>query len=270
MLILPIVNKNRVLNVRITLNSAYKVRTGVDISKISESDIIVNGRLFSKSFYNEGYSCIVDFIRTNLCLYSKKFLITTKRGINSECCDIYEVDLPPTKINDAFDSLYGRVLVDMQKEIPGVIKSKYLSLKKIGFDKIFSDENISKIRKAVSNGYSKNDFINIFSENELIEALKIVEALNIFNCTVVSGASIFESSLVEMIDSFDRINSKDTKGLNNYYNMALENRDIYAKMAYVYKVVYGKDFNLIQSLSQKRKRDIQLVKVASGELSQIA
>ncbi len=272
MLVLPIVNKNRILNVQVTLKSAEKAKTGVSISEVIESDIIVNGRPFSKSYFYEGDNSktMVDFIRTNLNSQNKKFSVTTKRAINSEVCDVYDVEIPPAKINDVFDSLYSKVLLDMQKETPGVLKSKYLSLKKIGFDEIFSDENVGKMRKIVSNVYDRSYWMNMFQEEGLIPMLQMLDLITMFDFVVVSEASISEEALVDMLSSFDRINSKDTKSLRNYYNMALDNCDIYGKMSYVCKMVYDRSFNLIQSSSQKKRNNVQLIKTTERELSQVA
>ena len=65
MLILPIVNKNRILNVQVTLRTAEKVRTGVKLTEVPESDVVVNGRPFSKSYFYDGDNSktMVDFIR---------------------------------------------------------------------------------------------------------------------------------------------------------------------------------------------------------------
>lgn len=272
MLILPIVNKNRILNVQVTLRSAEKVRTGVNVSEIAESDIIVNGRPFSKSYFYEGVNSktMVDFIRTNLNTQNKVFSITTKRRHNSDVCDVYDVEIPPIKVSDVFDNLYSRVLLDMQKETPGVLKSKYLSFEKVGLDDVFSDENISKVRKIVSTVYDRNYWMGMFQDGGLVPMLQIINLMSIFDFTVVSEASIKEEAIIDMLASFDKINSKDTKSLRNYYNMALANRDIYGKMSYVSKMVYDRPFNLIQSSSQKRRSGVQLVKVEERELNQVA
>ena len=51
MLILPIVNKRRVMNVQIKLKDASKVRKGVCYDDAGESDIIVNREKFSESSF---------------------------------------------------------------------------------------------------------------------------------------------------------------------------------------------------------------------------
>ena len=44
MLILPIVNRNRILKIHVTLKNAEKVRRGVNFSDAKESEVIVNGK----------------------------------------------------------------------------------------------------------------------------------------------------------------------------------------------------------------------------------
>ena len=51
MLVLPIVNRNRILNVRVSIKDASKVRTGVRLDNTMPSDIIVNGRSFLGFLY---------------------------------------------------------------------------------------------------------------------------------------------------------------------------------------------------------------------------
>ena len=272
MLILPIVNKNRILNVQVTLRTAEKVRTGVKLTEVPESDVVVNGRPFSKSYFYDGDNSktMVDFIRTNLNSQSRCFFVTTKAVPNTDVCDMYGIELPPNKVDVVFDNLYTKVLLDMQKETPGVLKSKYLALEKVGFDSVFSDENVSKLRQIVANVYDQRYWMGMFQDEGLVPMLQIINLMNIFDFTVVSEASIREETITDMLESLDRINSKDTKSLRNYYNMALANRDIYGKMSYVSKMVYDRTFNLIQSSSQRKQSGVRLVKVEERELSQVA
>jgi len=121
MLILPIVNKNRILNVHIKLKNASKVRHRVNFRDTLESEIIVNGKKLSESIYNnsKNYSDTISFVRNNSLLYPRNYLVTTKEERQSNLYDVYEVAPPPKKVNESLDILYGRVLTDMRKEIPG-------------------------------------------------------------------------------------------------------------------------------------------------------
>ena len=78
MLILPIVNKKRVMNVEIRLKDAFKIRKNVCYDDAKESDIIVNREKFSESSYNNSrdINAPINFIRSKSILYPRRFLVT--------------------------------------------------------------------------------------------------------------------------------------------------------------------------------------------------
>ena len=82
MLVLPIVNRNRILNVCVSIKDASKVRSGVKLDNTMPSDIIVNGRSFLVSSFSESSDnkSIIDFIRANSILYKRDVVVTTKSG----------------------------------------------------------------------------------------------------------------------------------------------------------------------------------------------
>ena len=151
MLVLPIVNRNRILNVRVSLRNATKIRTDVELDDLLPSDIIVNGKSFNTSLFKDSKDkkTIIDFIRNNSILYKKNVLVTTKVRSNRNKYDVYEVLLPPRRVNDATDELYVRTILDMQKELPGTIRGKYVSLEELGLDEIFSDEKVSRLKQII-------------------------------------------------------------------------------------------------------------------------
>ena len=64
MVILPIINKGKIFNVEIKLKDAKKIRTGIKYKDVSESEVLVNGKVLSESkVYNEDTT--LDFIRFN-------------------------------------------------------------------------------------------------------------------------------------------------------------------------------------------------------------
>ena len=97
MLILPIVNKNRVMNVSIRLKDAVKVRRGVRYDDALPSEIIVNREKFSESSFvdSKDVSAAADFIRSKSLLHPRSFLVTTKEENDSSRYDVYEVAQPP-------------------------------------------------------------------------------------------------------------------------------------------------------------------------------
>lgn len=258
MLILPIVSKNKIFNVRVSFKNSEKIRTVMVDDETLESDIIVNGRSFLKSSFKDDTTpkMIPSFIRSHLIREQKWYSITTKATSTGEC-DVYDVLVPPVSFSDVFDTLYGSVVLDMQKETPGQEKGKYLSFEKIGLGEVFSDERISKVRRIVTS-CSEDEWADNFQEKGLWDMLQIVRTIGMFDFTIVSEATIPEDTMKNMLALFGKIQSKDTKSLNNYYNMALDNRDIYTKMAYVSKVVYDDPFNIIRTSSVNK--DVQFVK----------
>ena len=81
MLILPIVNKNRVLNVRVKLKGASKTRNSIKFEDSKESEVIVNGQRLSSSSYKDEKSdkAALEFIRTNSIRYKRNYLIKLRK-----------------------------------------------------------------------------------------------------------------------------------------------------------------------------------------------
>lgn len=262
MLILPIVNKNRILNVEVRLKSADKIRTGVKFSDALESEVIVNGRKLSESTYKDVKSdkAALDFIRNNSLRYRRNYLITTREESSSSYYDVYEVEQPYRKVTDGLDNLYVSAITDMRKEIPGIKRGRYLSLQKLGVGDHLTDEKIARLQDIVRNVRDTNEWPVLFEKAGVADLVDTLEFIKQFDCTVVGDTTIPEDSLHDLVNALKKINTRDSRNLTNYYDMALSNRDIYAKISYVNKIIYDKPLTLIQSKRQKEK---QLVKVAS-------
>lgn len=254
MLILPIVNKNRILNVHITLKHAEKVRKRVSFPDAQESEIIVNGKKLSESIYNDSrdYNAALNFIRYNTMHYPRNYLITTRGERDSNLYDVYEVAPPPRKVNDGLDNLYGRVLTDMRKEIPGTNNGRYISFEKVGLGKSITDEKIMKLQKIVKEERDTSKWPILFEQAGIADLTDTINFIRNFDCTVVTDTTIPEDSLNDTLKALEVIHTRDSKNLRNYYNMALENRDIYAKLSYINQIVYNQPLNLIQSNRQKQ------------------
>lgn len=254
MLILPIVNKNRILNVHITLKHAEKVRQRVSFPDARESEIIVNGKKLSESIYNDSrnYSALLEFIRYNTMHYPRNYLITTRGERDTNLYDVYEVAPPPSKVNDELDNLYGRVLTDMIKEVPGTNNGKYLSFEKVGLGKDITDEKIMMLQRIVKAESDTSKWPVLFKQAGIADLTDTVNFIRNFDCTVVTDTTIPQDSLTDTLKALEVIHTRDSKNLRNYYNMALKNSDIYAKLSCINKIVYKEPLNLIQSNRQKQ------------------
>lgn len=265
MLILPIVNRNRILNVKISLKNADKIKTKVKLDDTNESEIIVEGVKYSTSIYNvhdASESLVVDFIRNSAIRSKDNYLITTRESSDSTCYDVYSVCQPPKKVTKELDDLYGSVVTDMRKEIPDMNKGRYISFEKLGIAKHLTDEKIAMLQTIVREVPDHNRWPILFKEAGIADLQETLDFVNAFECTIISDTTIPENTIQDTLKAFEKLNTKDYKNLSNYYKMALSNKDIYNKLLYLNKIIYNKPLNLIHSNKEKQKI---LVKVNHGE-----
>ena len=258
MLILPIINRNRVMSVQIKIKNAEKIRTEVRFDDADESDIIVNTEKYSLSSYKNDNTKTspIDFVRSRSLLYPRNYLITTKERDNSEFYDLYEVSQPLKKVNDGLDELYSKALTDMRMEIPGHNRGKYISFKELGLDEELTEDKISKIQKIVKEESDQSKWPKLFKDAEVSSIISTIDFINTFDATIISDTTIPEDSLKDVLKSLEIINTRDSRNLRKYYNMALDNQVIYAKLSYINKLVYNKPF-LIKTKNEKNKQYIK-------------
>lgn len=255
MLILPIVNRNRVMNVEIRLRNARKIKTNFFSDNTNESDIIVNREKFSNSIFKDSReeNAPTDFIRAKSILYPRNFLVTTKTRTDSSNYDVYEVSQPPRKVNTCLDKLYGKAITDLRKKIPGVEnRGRYVSFEKLGMDEYLTDEKIAKLQRVVKEERDQSKWPEIFEKEGIADIGNTLDFISNFECTVVSDTTIPEESIQNTLKSLEIIKTRDYKNLNNYYKMAKRNADIYTKISYINKIMYDEPLTLIQSERQKQ------------------
>lgn len=270
MLILPIVNKNRVLNVEVKLKKAEKVRSGVVLENTSESEVVVNGKKYSDSSYQKETddTSVVDFIRNTSLLQRKDFLITTREESESNLYDVYAVSQPLPTVNPALDNLYANVITDMRKEIPGVRRGRYLSFEKLGMDRYLTDEKIAKLQGIVRGERDQSRWPQLFEQAGIADLPKTLDFVNMFDCTVISDTTIPEEMIQSTIQLMEPLQTKDYKSLKKYYEIAQSNREVYSRLSLVNKLIYDRPYELIRTKTQKQK---QYVKVKeNGENKQAA
>ena len=257
MLILPIVNRRRILNVAIRIKSAEKIKTGVCYDDAKESDIIVNRERFSNSSFSESreITAPVDFIRSRSLLYPRSFLVTTREENNSSFYDVYQVAQPPKKVNDSLDKLYSKAITDLRKEIPGTKgRGRYVSFKKLGIDNHLTEEKIAKLQRIVREERNQDRWPELFAKEGIMDLSQTVDFIKNFECTVISDTTIPEDSLQDTLKSLSSINTRDFKNLNNYYQMAKTNTEIYTKISYINKIIYDQPLTLIRSKTEDPKK----------------
>lgn len=254
MLIMPILNTSKngitkIYNVEITLKNAKKVKENTKLKGFSESDVIVNGTSFNNSIFNTKShedNVVVNFIRSiNYKTDKKDFLITTRTNSNKATYDLYNVAMPPRKVSSSLDNLYGKAIIDMQKEIPNIKKGRYLSLKQLGINSHLTDEKLGKLKYIVENTKEKERLEYLFLINGVGDLRNIIDYFKLFNFTIISEATIKEEDFLKILDAFNYTSSKDCRSLNKYYIMAKENQDIYRRLTILNRILYKKNLNLI-------------------------
>lgn len=262
MLVMPILNKSKngiskIYNVRVSLKNASKVKEGVILKGYKESDIIINGTSFNNSNYNKKGiepNATVNFLRDyNYRTGKKEFLVTTRENSDSTLYDLYNVEMPPRKVTAGLDNLYGSIILDMKKELPGSNKGRYISLKKLGIDKNLTEEKISKLKNIISEEKDEEKKNNLVQLNGVSDLEKTIDYMNLFDYIIINESIITEVELNNILKSFSKINTKDFKNLSKYYEIARENREVYAKLTKISKIIYNKPINLIKKDSKQKR-----------------
>lgn len=263
MLVLPIINRNRIMNVEIKLKSAQKVKQNVRYDDIKPSDIIIKGINYQDSIYNEANTKLEDiteFIRNNNVISKSDYFVSTKEYSNSDNYDIYQVVNPSKKITKELDRLYASVILDMKNEIPNIKKSRYIDFKKLGIADNITEERLIKLKEVATT--TNRNYRKTLEENELLDLIELLEFLNLFECHVIESSSIKLEDFEKMLDVFNKINTRDTKSLNNYYNIALNNKKIYSLISKLYNIVYNDSMNWIHSSNKVKTKISSEGKVA--------
>ena len=260
MLILPIVNKKRVMNVEIRLKDAFKIRKNVCYDDAKESDIIVNREKFSESSYNNSrdVKAPIDFIRSKSVLYPRRFLVTTKVKSDSSFYDVYEVPQPPHRSNDSIDKLYSKAITDMRQEIPNQPKrGRYISFEDLGFNKHLTDDKISLLQRIVKEDGNSKELGRKLEDAGIADLTDTAKFMDNFECVVLSDSEIPEESLEDTLRAMSSINTRDYRNLKKYYKMAKSNTEIYTKISYVNKIVYDRPLRLYRAGDVDHKKLIK-------------
>ena len=267
MLIFPIINKRKVMNVEIKIKDAKKIRKNVHYDDAKSEEIIVNNERFSNSSFNniKSDTANIDFIRSKSILYSRKFLVTTKENSSSPKYDIYELPSPPKKVNTGLDRLYNKAILDMQKEVPDRSnRGRYVSFKDLDID--IPEERIIKLKQVLDNGKEEKD--SILENENLVDLKDSIDFINTFEYTIITDSIITEESLQDTLKALSTINTRDYRNLKKYYSMAKSNTEIFTKYSYLSKIIYDKPLTLYHSNSIDEK--LLIKKKNEGELKNVA
>ncbi len=248
MLVIPVNKEGRIYSIGFGIKNKEKIGTNVFDESLLESDIVVNSEKFSDSSYRDSVmeSAPTDFIRSRSIYYQRDIKITTRSRSNSQNYDVYRVVQPPRKVNDSLDCLYGKAITDIRKEIPdSSVKGRYVSLKKIGIDELFSEERINKMKKVIEEENDSSRWPEMFEKEGIGDFQDIVDFLDVFEFTMLSNRALPEASLQDALDSLSIINTRDFRSLRNYRDMAKTNMEVLSRLSYVKQVLQSRPLSLV-------------------------
>ncbi len=252
MIILPIYNRGRVLNVKVELKNSKKLGKRTSSFNINPSDVIINGYKFSDSYLSETTSTpktIMEFIRTNSKTGRSNILVSTKE--EDGAYELYEIDSIPDKVSDGVDNLIGTLILALKNE-SSTQKGRYLDLGKIELFDIITLDRIRDL-EFLSKNMDKVNLTRYIEEHDLRCLFRLLQSLEQFDFTVLKNSKMEEDRFNEFLEFLEPTNSRDYNNLKNYLEIAKNNQKEYSKISYLNKVINNKPLNLIHSSHEKVK-----------------
>ncbi len=263
MLVLPIVNYdkvkkvNKIKNVKVCFKNVEKISPTEDFKNCNPSDVFVNQSNFLGTSYKNNNDSVVEFIRNFSLVRQSDYFVTTKEGFSRPgSFDVYRVSQPPKFVNAALDNLYASVITDMRLERPDSnenYRGRDISLEKLGFHEVLTDEKMEKLEKIVKNEPSRGKWPRLFEEAGISDIPQMFEFLKCFEFTVISGTSFYESEFQNMEDILEQLNNPLAREWSKYHQKAKSNQEIYSKLSKAYYLIYQQPYSLIMTEKQKSK-----------------
>lgn len=254
MLVLPIVNRDRIMNVRISLKNVHKIKSGVKYDDIRASDLIVNNNSFTDSSYGLERiepANIIQFIRNSSIRDKKSFFVSTKEEDYSDLYDLYKIDYPLEKVTEGLDKLFGSAVLDLKDEIPGRIKGRYVDFEMLGVTDHITDDELERLECIAKS--SIDNYAKIIKDNNLETLIDTLGFLELFDCEVIENSTVKLEIFKKNLGVFNAIHSKDIKRLNYYLDLALANQEAYSRLSRLYNIVYNDSLKWIHNSKDKIK-----------------
>ena len=266
MLVVPIINRDRIMNVEIKLKNATKLdRKNITLKEgVSKSNIISHNSDYNTSSYNinDDASLITEYIRNSGILYKKNYVIVTKEEAESTEFDSFEVKYPRLRVNENIDKLYGELVKDLKNSMPDNIKGHYIDFSKLGITKNITKEKL-KTLKDIADHSDPKDYKREIEENDLDDLIIELEfLLNEFDLTIIPESTMKLEYFDKLLDIFSNIKSRDYKALKNYKQIADNNKECYSKISKLYNIVYNDSLNWIHKETPKEKAKVNMKKAS--------
>ena len=176
----------------------------------------------------------------------KDFLVTTRHNSNSSLYDLYNIEIPPRKVTTGLDNLYGKVIIDMQKEIPDIKRGRYLSLAEVGVGEHLTEERLAKLKYISETSKDDKEFDYLILSNSMGDLRSTIDFIRMFEFEVVEESTVLENQVEDLINQLEKTKTREYRNLKSYYDMAKKNKVVYKKLSKLNQILYGRPINLIQ------------------------
>ena len=194
MLILPILNKDKIFNAELTLKIASLENNATLLfEKVGESDVMVNSKKLSESKLDKNN--VVEFIRFNSINYPRDFFVNTRnkqfdkkkfdeignRVSSENTFETYRIKPIPSRVNIYLDKLLNNLIIDMMNKVPNKDNNgRYVSLKRLGFDEFVNDEKIERLRSIISSVSDPSKLPSLFRSAGVEDLVDLVTFFDVF------------------------------------------------------------------------------------------
>lgn len=244
MVILPLLYKEKIYNVKVSLKESSELSKNELYDFSFEGDIIIYNQNYNSSSYNTKeapLNNIIQFIRANSLYSSDPIFYVVSRKDQVGNIRISQVLFPNQKVTDGLDALYSSVIQNMRRDIPNHSKDRNISLKKLEVAEHVTEPKLKVVRKAMDRREKEGP------KNEVVlEMERTLLFLDQFDCSVLSSTAIEEKTMQSMLGTMDNLNTDVAREMKNYYQTAKENGNDYAKLDHLSQILRGESLDWLK------------------------
>ena len=246
MLILPLETNGVILGLELSFKDEKHKKEVLQADKINTpaNNISIGKTSFKRlenyTKFDKNPLAITRFIRN--ALYNSNIntvQITTNNYTNSEFYDVYQVPVPFSISTEEIDILYGSMVNAIRLTQPEKRQGEILSFKKIGLTNLFTEEVVQDMIILKENVTDLEQYHQLLQQNGYEDQLIALDFLDQLNFTIKNETVMTTRSLEATIRSFSLLHNNVNKKLQNYNQVAKENRNCYDLLSTAHNLVYN-------------------------------
>ena len=247
MVVLPLVAEGVILSLEVSFKQQQVKKEALQADKENApiNNIIVGKdslqRLDNATAFDRNAPAITQLIRRYLYNNSTDVIqLTTSNYQNKDFYDIYTIPSPPHLSIPAIDSLYGYLVNDVRLSQPDAPRGKFLSLKKLGIDQLFSQEILQQI-SSIKQQYPRHDeYIDALKRQGYQWQVELLQFFNDLNFTILDETIMSTKNMQTTLQGLAPLHSKVDKPLKQYYQTAQDNYESYILLSTAHHMIYDR------------------------------